>query len=76
MKLRIKIDLGWVFPGLVLFVLGVLVLVICIVAFLIWIFARYDLSGVVYLTIFGILLLASGVALFLRGFPFWRFIWQ
>jgi hypothetical protein len=57
-------------------VLGVLVLLVCGIAFLIWIFARYDLSGIFLLTIFGLLLLASGLAMIFRGFPFWRFIWD
>lgn len=72
--MTIKIDLAWVFPGLLLLVIGVIMLIVCGIAFLIWIFATFDFSGIFLLTMLGLLLLASGLAMIFRGAPFWTFM--
>ena len=65
--MTIKVDLGTVFPGVMLFLMGILVLLACGFAFLIWLFIRYELSGVLILVFFGLALIGAGLYLIFRG---------
>ncbi len=72
--MTIRVNLTTVFPGVVLFLLGLLVLIGCGFAFLIWLFLRFDFSGVLIALILGLLLLGSGLYLIFTGISFWSLV--
>ncbi len=72
--MTIRIDFTRIFPGILLLVIGVIVLIICGIAFSVWIFVRYDLDGVILLTLTGLVMVGSGLYLIFRGISFWSLI--